>query len=67
MTGPDPQFRNWLSQTVGIDLPNIDNPETFASLMIINGGKGFSGILKAVEGFVHERNSGQVARLVHYF
>ena len=29
--------------------------------------KGFSGILKAVEGFVHERNSGQVARLVHYF
>ena len=29
--------------------------------------KGFSGVLKAVEGFVHERNSGQVARLVHYF
>ena len=29
--------------------------------------KGFSGVLKAVEGFIHERNSGQVARLVHYF
>jgi hypothetical protein len=29
--------------------------------------KGFSGILKAVEGFIHEKNSGQVARLVHYF
>jgi len=48
VTGPDPQFRNWLSQTVGIDLPNIDNPETFASLMIINGGKGFSGILSNI-------------------
>ena len=29
--------------------------------------KGFTGVLKAVEGFIHERNSGQVARLVHYF
>ena len=29
--------------------------------------KGFSGVLKAVEGFIHEKNSGQVARLVHYF
>ena len=29
--------------------------------------KGYTGILKAVEGFVHEKNSGQVARLVHYF
>ena len=29
--------------------------------------KGFTGTPKAVEGFVHEKNSGQVARLVHYF
>ena len=29
--------------------------------------KGFTGILKAVEGFIHEKHSGQVARLVHYF
>jgi len=29
--------------------------------------KGFSGVPKAVEGFVHEKSSGQVARLVHYF
>ncbi len=29
--------------------------------------KGFTGVPKAVEGFIHERNSGQVARLVHYF
>ena len=29
--------------------------------------KGFCGVQKAVEGFIHERNSGQIARLVHYF
>ena len=29
--------------------------------------KGFTGVQKAVEGFIHERNSGQIARLVHYF
>tara|TARA_R110002012_G_scaffold164895_1_gene327248 strand:+ start:328 stop:1422 length:1095 start_codon:yes stop_codon:yes gene_type:complete len=29
--------------------------------------KGFSGVPKAVEGFLHEKTSGQVARLVHYF
>ena len=29
--------------------------------------KGFSGVPKAVEGFIHEKSGGQVARLVHYF
>ena len=29
--------------------------------------KGFTGVPKAVEGFLHEKESGQVARLVHYF
>ncbi len=29
--------------------------------------KGYTGVQKAVEGFIHERNSGQIARLVHYF
>ncbi len=29
--------------------------------------KGFTGVPKAVEGFLHEKVSGQVARLVHYF
>ena len=29
--------------------------------------KGFTGVPKAVEGFLHEKDSGQVARLVHYF
>ena len=29
--------------------------------------KGFTGVPKAVEGFIHEKTSGQVARLVHYF
>ncbi len=29
--------------------------------------KGFSGVPKACEGFLHDKNSGQVARLVHYF
>ena len=29
--------------------------------------KGYCGVPKAVEGFLHEKTSGQVARLVHYF
>ena len=29
--------------------------------------KGFCGVHKAVEGFIHQKESGQVARLVHYF
>ncbi len=29
--------------------------------------KGYVGVPRAVEGFLHEKNSGQVARLVHYF
>ncbi len=29
--------------------------------------KGYCGVPKAVEGFIHEKSSGQVARLVHYF
>lgn len=29
--------------------------------------KGYAGVPKAVEGFIHEKESGQVARLVHYF
>lgn len=29
--------------------------------------KGFTGVHKAVEGFIHQKESGQVARLVHFF
>lgn len=29
--------------------------------------KGFTGVPKAVEGFIHQKDSGQIARLVHYF
>ena len=29
--------------------------------------KGFTGVQKAVEGFIHSKESGQIARLVHYF
>jgi len=29
--------------------------------------KGYCGVQKAVEGFIHDKNSGQVARLTHYF
>tara|TARA_R110000824_G_scaffold72912_2_gene185841 strand:+ start:1811 stop:2896 length:1086 start_codon:yes stop_codon:yes gene_type:complete len=29
--------------------------------------KGFTGVPKAVEGFLHDKKSGQVARFVHYF
>jgi len=32
-----------------------------------NSRKGYVGVPKAVEGFLHEKTSGQVARLVHYF
>ena len=48
ITGPDPQFRQWLSESVGINVPDLDNPETFAALMAVNGGKGFSGILSNI-------------------
>ena len=29
--------------------------------------KGYTGVPKAVEGFLHEKTSGQVARITHYF
>ena len=29
--------------------------------------KGFTGVPKAIEGFIHSKDSGQIARLVHYF
>jgi|TARA_B110000259_G_scaffold181473_1_gene223580 hypothetical protein len=29
--------------------------------------KGFTGVPKAVEGFLHEKDSGQIARITHYF
>ena len=29
--------------------------------------KGFTGVPKAVEGFIHHKENGQIARLVHYF
>jgi len=29
--------------------------------------KGFCGAYKACEAFVHDKESGQVARLTHYF
>tara|TARA_R100000808_G_C2149365_1_gene157763 strand:- start:110 stop:1195 length:1086 start_codon:yes stop_codon:yes gene_type:complete len=29
--------------------------------------KGFTGVPKACEGFIHDKESGQVARLTHYF
>ena len=29
--------------------------------------KGFCGVQKAVEGFIHSKEAGQIARLVHYF
>lgn len=29
--------------------------------------KGYTGVKKAVEGFIHSKNNGQIARLTHYF
>ena len=48
ITGPDPQFRQWLSESVGINVPDVGDPEKFAALMATNGGKGFSGILSNI-------------------
>jgi hypothetical protein len=49
---------------IGVTVEYMRSPSASDSW---HSGKGFTGVPKAVEGFLHEKNSGQVARLVHYF
>ena len=48
---------------IGVTVEYLRSPSSNDSW---HSRKGYCS-LKAVEGFVHEKNSGQVARLVHYF
>ena len=42
------EYKTWLSETAGISLDDINNPNTFASLLTLRGGKGFSGIISNI-------------------
>ena len=46
--GENTEYKTWLSETAGISLENINNPNTFASLLTLRGGKGFSGIISNI-------------------
>tara|TARA_B110000444_G_scaffold257488_2_gene296005 strand:- start:499 stop:1584 length:1086 start_codon:yes stop_codon:yes gene_type:complete len=49
---------------IGVTIEYMRSPSASDSW---HSGKGFCGVPKAVEGFLHEKDSGQVARFVHYF
>ena len=49
---------------VGVTIEYLRSPSAADSW---HSRKGFTGVNKAVEAFVHEFNKGQVARLTHYF
>lgn len=42
------EYKTWLSETAGISLDDINNPDNFASLLALRGGKGFSGIVSNI-------------------
>jgi hypothetical protein len=42
------EYKTWLSETAGISLDDINNPDNFASLLALRGGKGFSGIISNI-------------------
>ena len=42
------EYKTWLSETAGISLDDINNPDNFASLLVLRGGKGFSGIISNI-------------------
>ena len=56
----------WLDSKdfIGVTVEYMRSPSSADSW---HSRKGFTGVPKAVEGFLHDRNSGQVARFVHYF
>jgi hypothetical protein len=49
---------------IGVTVEYMRSPSASDSW---HAGKGFCGVPKAVEGFLHDKESGQVARFVHYF
>jgi len=49
---------------IGVTVEYMRSPSSADSW---HAGKGFTGTLRAVEGFIHAKQGGQVARLVHYF
>ena len=42
------EYKTWLSETAGISLDDINNPDNFASLLTLRGGKGFSGVVSNI-------------------
>ena len=49
---------------IGVTVEYMRSPSSSDSW---HSGKGFKGVPRAVEGFIHSKDSGQIARLVHYF
>jgi len=49
---------------IGVTVEYMRSPSSADSW---HSRKGFTGAPKAVEGFLHDKKSGQVARFVHYF
>jgi hypothetical protein len=49
------EYKTWLSETAGISLDDINNPDNFASLLTLRGGKGFSGVISNI---LSKRDSG---------
>ena len=49
---------------IGVSVEYMRSPSSSDSW---HSRKGFCGVPKACEGFIHDRESGQVARLTHYF
>ena len=38
-------FKTWLSDTLGIDVADLSNPDVWASTLVSAGGKGFVGVI----------------------
>ena len=49
---------------IGVSVEYMRSPSASDSW---HSGKGFCGVPKAIEGYLHDKDSGQVARFVHYF
>ena len=49
---------------IGVTVEYMRSPSSTDSW---HNKKGYCGVPKAVEGFIHDKKSGQIARLVHYF
>jgi hypothetical protein len=49
---------------IGVTIEYMRSPSSSDSW---HSGKGFCGVPRACEGFLHDKESGQVARLTHYF